>query len=185
MRFLATCIALSAAAAASAQPPAEPDPQALREKMSALSRMDGVWRGSAWTLGRDGRTELTQTERVGPMLDGVVRVVEGRGYDESGKTVFNAFGVISYDAAGERYVLRSHTGGRQGEFELTVDDEGYSWEIPAGPGTVRYRADIDETSWVETGTIEMPGREPTQIFEMKLTRVGDTTWPAGDPVPAE
>jgi hypothetical protein len=34
---------------------------------------------------------LTQTERIGPMLQGAIKVVEGRGYNQEGALVFNAF----------------------------------------------------------------------------------------------
>ena len=44
--------------------------------------MDGTWRGPAWTLLPSGeKHELTQTERVGSMLDGSIKVIEGRGYE--------------------------------------------------------------------------------------------------------
>src|SRR5262245_24759201 len=71
-------------AAASAQ--GRPDPAALlaaqREAMAPLAFMDGVWRGPAWTILPSGeKHNVTQTERIGPFLDGSVKVIEGRGYD--------------------------------------------------------------------------------------------------------
>src|ERR1044072_9387681 len=67
-----------------------PDSAALlaaeREAMKPLAFMDGVWRGPAWTLLPTGeRHAVTQTERIGPFLDSTIKVIEGRGYDASGK----------------------------------------------------------------------------------------------------
>ena len=43
-----------------------PDPSSLlaaqRQAMTAFARMDGVWRGPAWTITPNGRHEVTQTE---------------------------------------------------------------------------------------------------------------------------
>jgi hypothetical protein len=65
--------------------------------MVPLAFMDGVWRGPAWVIGPSGeRHTITQTERIGPFLDGSVKVIEGRGYDSEGKVTFDAFGTISY-----------------------------------------------------------------------------------------
>ena len=63
-----------------------PDPAttmaAQKEAMKPLSLMDGVWRGPASTILENGRKhEVIQTERIGPFLDGTIKVLEGRGYD--------------------------------------------------------------------------------------------------------
>src|SRR5712691_2888792 len=77
---------------------------AQREAMAPLAFMDGVWRGPAWTILSSGeKHNITQTERIGPFLDGSVKVIEGRGYDADGKITFNAFGTISYDPARKAY----------------------------------------------------------------------------------
>lgn len=154
--------------------------------MQALKMMDGTWRGEAWTITPTGeRIEMTQTERVGPMLDGAIRVIEGRGYDATGATVFNAFAVISYDAQNDQYMMRSHAMGRQGDFQLTVTDDGFSWTIPAGPATIRYVATIKDGEWFEYGERVVGDGKPMRFLEMKLKRIGDTTWPAGDAVPSK
>jgi hypothetical protein len=76
-----------------------PDPAALitaqREAMVPLGYMDGVWRGSASIMLPSGKKLITQTERIGPLLDGSIKVIEGRGYEADGRVGFNAFGVIS------------------------------------------------------------------------------------------
>ena len=87
-----------------APPQEQPSPAALiaaqREAMVRLAFMDGVWRGPAWTIMPSGeKHNITQTERIGPFLDGSVKVMEGRGYDADGKVTFNAFATISFDSA--------------------------------------------------------------------------------------
>lgn len=163
------------------------DPAALitaqREAMQRLAIMDGVWRGPAWTILPSGEKHtITQTERIGPFLDGSVKVIEGRGYDPDGKVTFNAFGTISYNPATRAYTLHSYAQGQVGDFVLTPTTDGYVWEIPAGSMTIRYTAVIKDGRWREVGDRIMPGREPVRFFEMNLKRIGDTNWPAGGAV---
>ena len=40
---------------------------------------------------------MIQTERIGPFLDGSVRVIEGRGYAADGAVASTRFGIISFD----------------------------------------------------------------------------------------
>lgn len=179
--------ALAVSGLASAQVPA--DPQALvaaqREAMKAFAAMDGVWRGPAWTLAPNGeRRTITQTQRIGSFLDGSVKVIEGRGYRDDGQVGFNAFGIISYNPATKSYALRSYAQGRSGDFAFKPTADGYEWEIPMGPAKIRYVATIRDGTLRETGYRVVAGEEPVQIFEMNLKRVGDTAWPAADPVPA-
>lgn len=152
---------------------------AQREAMKPLAFLDGVWRGSAWMLGRSGeKRPVTQTERIGPFLDGSVKVIEGRSYDADGSVTFQAFGVISYDPATKSYTIRSYAMGRSGDFAFTPTAQGYTWDIPAGSATMRYTATVREGTWYETGDRIAPDQEPVRFFEMNLTRVGATDWPA-------
>jgi hypothetical protein len=165
-----------------------PDPATLiaaqREAMAPLQMMDGVWRGPAWTILPSGeKHNITQTERIGPFLDGSIKVIEGRGYNADGKAGFNAFGIISYDPATKVYSLHSHAQGQVGDFVLKPMSDGYVWEIPAGPMTIRYTAVIKNGGWLEVGDRILPGREPVRFFEMNLKRVGDSNWPAAGAIP--
>jgi hypothetical protein len=164
-----------------------PDPAKLiaaqQEAMVKLSFMDGVWRGAAWTILPSGEKHaITQTERIGPFLDGSVKIIEGRGYDPDGKLTFNAFGTISYNAATQAFTMHSYAQGNVGDFVLTPAAYGYVWEIPAGPMTIRYTAVIKGGEWREVGDRIMLGKEPIRFFEMNLKRVGDTSWPAAGAV---
>ncbi len=158
------------------------DPASLiatqRDAMAAFARMDGVWRGPAWTILPNGeKHHVTQTERIGPLLDGSIKVVEGRSYESDGRTGFNAFGVISYDPGKKSYAFRSHAQGRFGEFVIKPSVDGYVWGIPAGPMTIRYTAVIKDGVFHEVGDHIVPGKEPMRYFEMTLKRVGDSAWP--------
>ena len=159
-----------------------PDPAALiaaqRQGMAPLGYMDGVWRGPAWTILPSGeKHDITQTERIGPFLDGSVKVVEGRGYGPDGKVTFNALGIISYNADKKTYSMRSYAQGYSGDFTLTPTADGYVWEIPAGPMTMRYTAVVKDGTWHEVGDRIVPEKDPVRFFEMTLKRVGDSPWP--------
>lgn len=179
--FALAGIAIAVSLTASGQ--GRPDPAALiaaqREAMAPLAYMDGVWRGPAWTILESGeKHNVTQTERIGPFLDGSVKVIEGRAYGADGKVGFNAFGTISYNPETKAYTLHSYAMGRVGDFVLALKPDGYTWEIPAGPMTIRYTAVIKDGAWHEVGDRVIPGKDPVRFFEMNLKRVSDTSWPA-------
>ena len=190
------CVVLSAVAILSiasreAQAQGRPDPAALiaaqQKAMLSLSAMDGVWRGPASTiLGNGQKHDVTQTERVGPFLDGSVKVMEGRGYDQAtGKVAFNAFGTISYSPDAQTFMMHSYAQGNSGDFKLTPTPDGFAWEIPVGPMTIRYTAVIKDGAWREVGDRIVPGQEPIRFFEMNLKRVGNTDWPSAGAIPSK
>lgn len=156
---------------------------AQQAALAPLSILDGRWRGTARMTMPDGSVhEFTQTERIGPLLDGSIKLIEGRSYDADGNTVFNAFAVLSFDPASDRYTLHSHALGEVGDFAFVPTGNGYRWEIPAGPATIRYTATIEDDRFVETGERIIAGQQPVEFFRMQLQRVGDSRWPAADPV---
>jgi len=180
---LLLAVSTATAGAAWAQTPQAGVQAAQREAIAKLSRMQGVWVGQASGINPDqSRYSVTQTERIGPMLDGTILVIEGRGYRADGSTGFNAFAVLSYDPEASKYEIRSYAQGYSGAFELKPTDDGYVWEVPAGPGVMRYTSDITDTTYHEVGDFIMPGMAPMRAFEMTLTRRGDTDWPAANPV---
>jgi hypothetical protein len=187
-RFATLALVMIAGVSETASGQGRPDPAVLiaaqRAAMAPLAVMDGVWRGPASIMLPSGaKHTITQTERIGPFLDGSIKVVEGRGYEADGSVGFNAFGIISYNPATRAYTLHSHAQGLVGDFDLKLTSDGYVWEIPAGPATIRYTAVIKNGAWQEVGDRIMPGQDPVRFFEMNLTRVGDTSWPAAGPIP--
>ena len=182
--FTAASVLLGSHAVAQMPPSPAELIAAQRDAMRPFAKMDGVWRGDAWTILQSGQKHaITQTERIGPLLDGSIKVVEGRGYNPDGKVSFNAFGVISYDPPSKAYTLHSYAQGRSGDFPMTLTPDGYVWEIPAGPAKIRYTAVIKPDSWREIGEYISPGKDPAQFFEMNLKRVGDSAWPSAGAIP--
>jgi hypothetical protein len=164
-----------------------PDPAVLTaaqvKAMTPLAFMDGTWKGSAWTLLPSGEKHtLTQTERIGPFLDGSVKVIEGRGYEADGRVSFNALAVLSFDVDKQAYNMRSYAQGRSGDFVFTPTADGFVWEIPAGPMTIRYTAVVKDGIWKEVGDRIVAGKDPVRFIELTLKRVGDTSWPAAGAV---
>lgn len=181
-------VLLAAPVAAQAQVPASPDgTEAQRAAIHRLDRLDGEWRGEAVINGPAGTMTLTQTERVGSMLGGSIKVIEGRGYAADGSTQFNAMATVSWDARAGRYGFRSHAQGYSGDYLFEATEDGFRWETPAGPNAkIEYVAVVRDGTWHEVGTYVAEGQPPRQMIEMRLTRVGDTDWPAGgavDPTP--
>jgi hypothetical protein len=149
-----------------------------------LRFMFGEWTGTAKGVGFDRQPyEITQTERVGPMLDGDITIIEGRGYEASGDLKFNAFAVISYDKRADKWEIRSYNDGRSGTFPFELTDNGYVWSIPAGPNAImRFTAEFEGDSWYSIGEY-VPAEGPaSKTFEMNLKRIGDTPWPSAGAV---
>ena len=176
MRTLIIGLAIAAVSTAAASEPATPG----GKPVDAFAAMLGVWEGRATGVGPDGkRYDIRQTERVGAMLGGDIVVVEGRGTDAAGALVFNAVGIISWNAQAGRHDFRSYAQGRAGTFAMTRTATGYIWETPAGPGaTMRYEAIFKGDTWTQTGRYMREGAPPAEVFSMTLKRVGDTDWPA-------
>jgi hypothetical protein len=150
---------------------------AQQEALGRLSFMDGVWRGPAWTISPSGEKSLiTQTERIGSLMERSVKVIQRRGYDVDGNITFNAFGTISYNPATRAYTIHSYAQGVVGDLVLTPTADGFTWEFAAGAMTIRYTWTVKDGAWREVGDRIMPGEEPIRFFEMNLTRVGETPW---------
>jgi hypothetical protein len=175
---------LTAPGVAAAQVPAQPaGSEAQRAAAGALDFLDGEWRGEAVITTPGGRMTLTQTERVGSLLGGSVKVIEGRGYAADGSTQFNAMAVLSWDERTGRYGFRSWANGHTGEYPFERTEDGFRWEIPAGPNAkVQYVAVVRDGIWREVGDYVAEGQPPRRIIEMRLTRLGDAEWPAGGAV---
>lgn len=190
MRFVTLAFMLAIAPLALATPALaqgyDPAPRiaAQKEAMTALAMIEGEWRGEAKTLLPDGSWHtFTQTERVGPMLDGAVKVIEGRGYNDDGSTGFNAFAVISYDPDRKTYAMRSYSSGRVGDYPITPTATGFSWDIQAGPDMkIAYVATVKDGVWTEVGTRVPKDGPPVKFIEFTVTRQGDATWPAAGAV---
>lgn len=185
MKAAASCLfATSLAPSAVAQ---RPNVELLAKQqgaMNVLAFLDGEWSGPAEAHERTGTIKMTQTERVGTLLDGTVRLVEGRAFDAKGKTLFNAFAVISYDVPRSRYVITSYASGYTTTTELKVKPDGFEWEVPAGPGAkMQFTAVIKNGTWTEIGEYVGSDGSKKRTFQMTVKRRGTSKWPAGTLVP--
>lgn len=153
------------------------------EAMKKLEPLRGVWAGKATGSLPDGTAyEVTQVERVGPLLGGDVLMIEGRGYRPDGTTGFNALAVISYEAHSKKYEIRAYAQGLAGTFPFKPTADGYVWETPAGPNSVvRFTATFKDGTWREISEFVSKGKPPVKTFEMNLKRVSDTDWPLVTP----
>ena len=126
---------------------------------------------------------LTQTERVGSLLGGSVKVIEGRGYAADGSTQFNAMAVVSWNEREGRYGFRSYANGYSGDYRFERTEDGFRWETPAGPNArIQYTAVVRDGAWHEVGDYVVEGQPPRRMIEMTLRRIGDSDWPAGGAV---
>jgi len=113
---------------------AAPPSLLAREKAATtdvLKVFDGIWVGTAEAVAPDGTTHrFEQMERIGPMLAGEIRVMEGKARDPKGKTLHNAFTVFSVTKDGIE--MRSWTPGRAGSRIIELTKEGYNWRTSIG-----------------------------------------------------
>jgi hypothetical protein len=178
--ILTALLGLALAGSAAAQ---QPDSAALlarqRDAMQPLALLDGSWRGSMKLFQPGGATrEMVQTERVGPLLDGSIRVIEGRSYGADGRTEFNAFAIVSFDVQSGRYRLHSHAQGRSGDFDFEPRPDGFVWRVVFGAITIRHTAVVKDGRWDEVSERLVDGQPPVKMVELSLRRVADTDWPA-------
>jgi len=176
--LVTTLFAITTAAPTLAQGPPV-DMAARLETMAQLALLDGRWEGEGWHAepGSAERRSFRQTERVGPLLDGQIRLIEGRGYDAKGARLFNAFAVLSPDGAGG-YDLRSYAQGRVGTFKARLRAPGVmEWTIPAGPTRIVYLITVKDGVWEEVGDFIDADGKANRFFSMRLRRTADASWP--------
>lgn len=173
--FIFSALALAAGPAAG-QPSADPAPQ-VREAMSKLAWLEGAWRGEGWRARPGGRDTFNVTETVYFKLDGLILILEGRGWSigENGADIegHKAFGVLSYDAYAQTYRFDAFVKqGYQSRAEPQVGENEYRWSHDAGPGAeMRYHARLTaDGEWFETGE-RCVDEQCVQIFEMRLSRI--------------
>ncbi len=168
--------AAAALSAAAAQPPV-PAP-AVQEAMTKVAWMIGEWEGEGWRTRPDGEIERFKVlERIEPKLDGLILLIEGRGWSEPADGVriegHHAIGVFSYDAYARRYHFDAFVKeGYQTRSTPEIGNNTYAWSHPAGPGAeMRYTVQLTEDgAWLETGDF-CREEECRQTFEMRLKRV--------------
>jgi hypothetical protein len=157
---------------------AQPAAGKVAEKMTTFHWMIGDWSGEAWYLGRDQKkTLIIQKEHIISRLDGALITMEGTGYDKmpgsgDAKMVFQAFGILTYDLANSKFVLRAYQGENFIDSDLSSNPDGsFYWIIDASYGKTRYTiTHMPDGKWHEKGEISRDGTTWNNFFEMTLSK---------------
>lgn len=161
---------------------ADPPGQANRDAMKKLDYLAGKWKGEATIqLGPDRKEKLTQSETVEYRLGGTIMVVEGvgtgklPGQDKEG-VVFNAYAVVSYDAAKKEYAMKAYRAeGVSVDAWIKVADKGFEWGFANAEPKIDIRYTMKLTAkgeWHEVGEMSRDGGKTwNKFFEMTLTKV--------------
>ncbi len=138
-----------------------------KAKVKELAFMVGNWKGNGWMMGRKGKSEFEQTEKIEFKLDSTAILIEGKGISK-GKVVHNALAILTYNKAEDNYSFRSYLpSGMNAEFKAEIIENKLYW-YPND--NVRYIIWKNEKGqWYEKGEYK---RENTwnQFFEMTLDR---------------
>ncbi|WP_347175559.1 hypothetical protein [Polaribacter uvawellassae] len=138
-----------------------------KAKIKKLDFMVGNWKGTGWMMGRNGKSEFEQTERVEFKLDSTAVLIEGKGISK-GKIVHNALAILTYDKTNNNYIFRSYLpSGMNAEFKAEIIENKLYW-YPND--NVRYIIWQNEKGqWYETGEYKRENAW-SQFFEMTLDR---------------
>lgn len=177
-RMLLAALCAMVVASSSIVSAQEPAAAARLEAMKKLGILEGDWRGEGWQqMGPGGRKPVSVTEAVRFKLDGTIMVIDGRGTtkNEAGeeRVVHNAFAVISYDPAANRYDMKAYLAdGRSTDATAEWVDGAFQWGFATPQGfRIRYTIRLtDKGEWHEVGEMSQDGTTWRQFFEMTLHR---------------
>lgn len=150
----------------------------LKVNMKKLAYFEGRWKGEAVTTERNGtKTKISQEENIQFKLDGTVLVMEGTGRNpESGKVVFNALAVTSYDETTQAYKFRSYlmNGSMTDAYFKVLAENTFEWgfDIAQG-GKIRFDIVLNPASktWSEKGSYSPDGKVWHPYIELNLTKL--------------
>ncbi len=148
-------------------------PSTAAQEIAALDFLVGDWRGDGWIVFPSGeRHEILQTERITPLLNGEVILIEGRGVSavDTNHVVHQAVAFIGYDEEADDLVMRTFLPGGQGAVPIVqVGNQNLMWQIGSN---IRYTINLNEHGqWYEVGEFSRDeGQTWTQFFEMTLDR---------------
>lgn len=174
-------LALAAALLASPVLAADPPGQANRDALKKLDYLAGKWKGEAtMQLGPNRKEVVKQTEDVEFRLGGTILVIEGVGKgklpgQEKEGVVFNAYAVVSYDAAKKEYAMRAYRAeGVSVDASMKPGDKGFEWgfTLAEQKTDIRYKMTLtDKGEWHEVGDMSRDGGKTwNKFFEMTLTK---------------
>jgi hypothetical protein len=173
MRLLITTAVLAAALLTpTLRAQGRPDPTAQKTAMEKFKFLVGTWTGDATISPGEGpQLTIRQTEEVMYKLDGVVLLIEGTGRDDSGKVVFNALAIVSYDPNSGTYRIRAWNAGNFVETEIKTSGKGFDWGFDRGPVSMTNHMTVDEQGrWSETSEVVLKDGRKVHGVRMLLSR---------------
>lgn len=140
-------------------------------KMTLLPIQAGEWTGVGVQQFGPNRYEVDQYEKITPMLDGTVLLIEGIGKDK-GTIRHHAVATLSYDPATQKYLFRSFKDGYVVDAETELKADGsFVWSMQNARGTTRYIVRMVNGVWLETGEFTTDGGKTwTAFLDMKLQK---------------
>jgi hypothetical protein len=169
-RLIASAFVVVFSLALAAQEPARSSTDVQRESMRKLSFLAGTWSGPIAIIRGPGEPlHFTQSEDVQYKLDGLVMLVEGKSTSSDGKVMFSALATIAYDDASHTYRIRAYHDGRYLDTELSVVDNGFSWQFQSGPAHVVNTMQLTKNGeWNEVTEVTVGNNPPQHSVEMLL-----------------
>jgi len=138
--------------------------QETKEQTQLAAIQELKWLSGRWTgksvLTVEGDTIVTYIQEIiAPMLNGTIYTVSARGSSMDSatgkmKTVYNSFGVISYNVKDKQYRWRTwrNPGDSYDEATFKVGENSFEYIANDNGGYKRYKANLNEQGeWVETG----------------------------------
>jgi hypothetical protein len=154
-------------------------PAPLPPELSNAAFLIGKWQGAGWIEFQPGRrAEFKQFETIGAKLGGGAIVMEGlgtrKGADGNDIVTHEALGILTYDTAQKKAVMRAYrSGGQFVDADVTLQPDKLTWQFRLqGIGDTRYTIVLDDKGqWFEIGEVSKDGSEWRKFFETTLLRV--------------
>ncbi len=156
-----------------AQPVMTPD-SVTKDAMDKLAFLTGQWSGTGWIqMGRD-KHFFNQSENVIQKVNQSVIVIDGLGTDsKTNQIIHQAFAVISYDRAAQKYLMRAYRGdGNYIDADVEVTQDGsFIWGFThPQAGRMKYTIRMTNGKWIETGEMSRDNTTWFPFFEMTLEK---------------
>lgn len=167
-------LALLPMSAAAQDPRAAADLARARAAVGPVAGLVGQWEGEASVRTGPGEPmKVLQSEDIVWGASQSVIMIRGTGRDPATRAiVFEAAGVVWYDADAGRIRMRTHRDGRSVEPEIEVRPDTLVWSFPVPGGRIRYTIALTADTWHEVGDFIPEGRAPMRTIEMRLRRTG-------------
>jgi hypothetical protein len=141
--------------------------------MQKLSFLAGKWEGTSTVMRGPGQSlELVQTEEIEFRNNATVLVIKGSGREKAtGKIVFEALGVVSWDEEKREFTIRAYSDGRKVDSVFESDGAGFAWGFDTGPVKIRHVMRLSEAGeWVEISTARLPDGREVPSVRMRLKK---------------